>query len=46
MTPQRGEIYFQLRSLDPQRFSSVPAGRANLQVLDRIEDAVRYCLGL
>jgi mRNA interferase MazF len=39
-------LCFQLRSLDPQRFPSVPAGRANPHVLDRIEDAVRYCLGL
>jgi mRNA interferase MazF len=37
---------FQLRSLDPKRFSSSPAGRVTGEVLRRIETAVRYCLGL
>jgi mRNA interferase MazF len=37
---------FQLRSLDPKRFSSPPVGRVTGEVLHRIETAVRYCLGL
>jgi len=37
---------FQVRSLDPQRFSTSPAGRVTGAALRRIEDAVRYCLGL
>ena len=37
---------FQVRSLDPQRFSSPPAGRVTGAALRRIEEAVRYCLGL
>ena len=37
---------FQVRSLDPQRFSSLSAGRVTGAALRRIEDAVRYCLGL
>jgi mRNA interferase MazF len=37
---------FQVRSLDPKRFSSPPAGRVTGAALRRIEEAVRYCLGL
>ena len=37
---------FQVRSLDPRRFSSPPAGRVTGAALRRIEEAVRYCLGL
>ena len=37
---------FQVRSLDPNRFSSPRAGRVTGAALRRIEDAVRYCLGL
>ncbi len=37
---------FQVRSLDPKRFSSLPAGRVTGAALRRIEEAVRYCLGL
>jgi mRNA interferase MazF len=37
---------FQLRSLDPKRFSGPPAGRVTGEALCRIETAVRYCLGL
>jgi mRNA interferase MazF len=39
-------LRFQLRSLDPSRFSPVPAGRLSGDALDRVDDAVRYCLGL
>jgi mRNA interferase MazF len=37
---------FQLRSLDPARFPAAPAGRLSVAYLARVEDAVRYCLGL
>jgi mRNA interferase MazF len=37
---------FQVRSLDPDRFPDSPAGRVEAAVLQRIEKAVRYCLGL
>jgi len=37
---------FQVRSLDPKRFTNPPAGRVTGEALHRIEDAVRYCLGL
>jgi mRNA interferase MazF len=37
---------FQIRSLDPNRFSSPPAGRVTGAALRKIEEAVRYCLGL
>jgi mRNA interferase MazF len=39
-------LCFQIRSLDPRRFPSKPAGRASARTLDQIEEAVRYCLGL
>jgi mRNA interferase MazF len=37
---------FQVRSLDPKRFTTPPAGRVRGDALRRIEEAVRYCLGL
>jgi mRNA interferase MazF len=37
---------FQLRSLDPNRFPNAPAGKIVGETLARIENAVRYCLGL
>ncbi len=37
---------FQIRSLDPRRFSTSPAGRVAGVTLKKIEEAVRYCLGL
>lgn len=37
---------FQLRALDARRFPAVPAGSVDGSVLDQIEHAVRYCLGL
>ena len=37
---------FQLRSLDPNRFSPAPAGQVNEKVMQQIEDAIRYCLDL
>jgi mRNA interferase MazF len=39
-------LCFQIRSIDPQRFSSSPAGRVSGKVMNQIEDAVRHCLGL
>jgi mRNA interferase MazF len=39
-------LCFQLRSLDPSRFPSTPAGQLSGNSLDRVEDAIRYCLGL
>ena len=39
-------LCFQLRSLDPKRFPDAPAGRVTGEELQRIENALRYCLGL
>ncbi len=39
-------LCFQIRSLDPKRFSSQPAGKISGIVLKDIEDTVRYCLGI
>ena len=37
---------FQIRSLDARRFPPTPAGRLSGKALERVESAVRYCLGL
>src|SRR5215211_1777370 len=37
---------FQIRSLDASRFPSVPAGSVSGPIMEQIEEAVRYCLGL
>ncbi len=39
-------LCFQLRSLDPKRFPDKPAGHMSDDVMLRVEDAVRRCLGL
>jgi len=39
-------LCFQLRSLDPGRFASPSAGKVSGAVLEKIEIAVRRCLGL
>jgi mRNA interferase MazF len=39
-------LCFQVRSLDPSRFGGPPAGSVSGTVLERIETAVRHCLGL
>lgn len=39
-------LAFQLRSLSHHRFPSAPAGHASADAITRIEEAVRYCLGL
>ena len=38
-------LCFQIRSLDPNRFSGPPAGRIAGETLKRVEDSVKYCLG-
>ena len=39
-------LCFQLRSLDPHRLATSPAGQLSREAMDRVEKAVRYCLGL
>jgi mRNA interferase MazF len=39
-------LCFQVRSLDPKRFPDKPSGKVTDKVMTRIENAVRYCLGL
>jgi mRNA interferase MazF len=39
-------LCFQIRSVDPSRFPNAPAGQLDEDTMKRIEDAVRYCLGL
>ena len=39
-------LCFQLRSLDPQRFPEEPDGKLSGEVLEKVEETVRYCLGL
>jgi len=39
-------LCFQLRSLDPSRFVGPPAGKVSDAVLEKVEIAVRHCLGL
>ncbi|MBT9162848.1 MAG: type II toxin-antitoxin system PemK/MazF family toxin [Dehalococcoidia bacterium] len=39
-------LCFQIRSLDPKRFPEKPAGKVSGEVLEEVEMAVRYCLGL
>ena len=39
-------LCFQVRSLDAKRFSRKPAGKIPEKTLNKIDDAVRYCLGL
>jgi len=39
-------LCFQLRSLDPARFSDRPAGKISGAMLAKVEGAVRRCLGL
>ena len=39
-------LCFQIRSLDPKRFSAKPVGMVTDEVLEKIETAVCYCLGL
>ncbi len=39
-------LCFQIRSLDPKRFSEKPAGKLSDKALGRIENVVCRCLGL
>ena len=39
-------LCFQIRSLDPNRFPNNRAGKVAGATMIRIEEAVRYCLGL
>ncbi|MFZ0547295.1 MAG: type II toxin-antitoxin system PemK/MazF family toxin [Candidatus Promineifilaceae bacterium] len=39
-------LCFQVRSLDAKRFPQQPAGKLSNEAMNRIEDAVRYSLGL
>lgn len=39
-------LCFQIRSLDPKRFPDKPAGQISGTTLSKVEDAVRFCLGL
>jgi mRNA interferase MazF len=39
-------LCFQIRSLDPKRFPSEPAGQLSEEKMEEIETTVRYCLGL
>lgn len=39
-------LCFQIRSLDPRRFSEKPAGKLSDKVLERIGNVVCRCLGL
>jgi mRNA interferase MazF len=39
-------LCFQVRSLDPKRFPDKPSGKVTDKAMTRIENAVRYCLGL
>ena len=39
-------LCFQLRALDSNRFTGPPAGKVSGAALDKIEAAVRHCLGL
>jgi mRNA interferase MazF len=39
-------LCFQLRSLDPSRFPSEPAGKLSDEIMEKVEETVRYCLKL
>ncbi|HEX9731666.1 MAG TPA: type II toxin-antitoxin system PemK/MazF family toxin [Thermoanaerobaculia bacterium] len=39
-------LCFQIRSLDPGRFPATSAGKVDEETLAKIENTVRYCLGL
>ncbi|WP_193197686.1 type II toxin-antitoxin system PemK/MazF family toxin [Nostoc sp. MG11] len=39
-------LYFQIRSLDPNRFPADPSGKISDSKMLEVETAVRYCLGL
>jgi mRNA interferase MazF len=39
-------LCFQIRSLDPNRFPTEPAGQLSADTMCEVETAIRYCLGL
>ncbi|HZQ09483.1 MAG TPA: type II toxin-antitoxin system PemK/MazF family toxin [Anaerolineae bacterium] len=39
-------LCFQIRSLDPSRFPTQPAGKLSGELMEKVERAVRYCLDL
>lgn len=39
-------LCFQIRSLYPKRFPEKPAGKVTDEVMEKIGNTVRYCLGL
>lgn len=39
-------LCFQIRSIDRNRFSEKPAGSVSDDSLEKVEDAIRYCLEL
>jgi len=39
-------LCFQIRSIDPRRFPVGPAGKVTENILEKVEGAVRRCLGL
>lgn len=39
-------LCFQIRSLDPKRFAGKPAGKISDKFMERLENAIRHCLGL
>ncbi|MGC2236317.1 MAG: type II toxin-antitoxin system PemK/MazF family toxin [Pyrinomonadaceae bacterium] len=39
-------LCFQIRSIDPNRFPEKPSGKISNRILEKIENAVRHCLGL
>lgn len=39
-------LCFQIRSLDPKRFPSEPAGKLSDELMEKVEETVRYCLKL
>ena len=39
-------LCFQIRSIDPNRFPEKAAGKISEETLEKIENAVRHCLGL
>ncbi len=39
-------LCFQIRSIDPNRFPEISAGKTSEKNLEKIENAVKHCLGL
>lgn len=39
-------LCFQLRSLDPSRFPAEASGKLSNELMEKVEDTVRYCLKL